>query len=513
MNWEVIAFVVYFVLVIGIGIYFYIRSKSGGEKEYFLGGRSMSGPVAALSAGASDMSAWVLMGLPGAIYASGLSQIWISIGLFIGTFLAWLFVAPRLRTFSIAAKDSITIPQYLNNRFLSGNIALQAVCAVVFIVVYCIYSASSISACGDLFQTVFNLDDGGRKTAMAAAAIIIVAYTFLGGFNAVCWTDFFQGLLMLAALMAAPIVAVIVMSGSGFVAPDKVLGAHYYNLLSSGSLDGAAIVTILSGLGWGLGYFGMPHILVRYMSIRSKKEMKRSQTIGIAWTFMILLMATIVGIVARGYLGDELILSGKTSTAFIHLVRGVFPAVLAGILLSAILAASMSTADSQLLASSSAFSSDIYKPIRKNASDKEIMWAGRFVVAFICVVAFLIAWLGNKSIMDLVGNAWGAFGAAFGPTILLSLYWKRFNYAGAICGIISGFVVDIGWAMACGSMIIDPDKAVLTGTLSGLYEIIPGFLVSLLVCVVVTLCTAKPDKEVEEMFDRAVRMTEEEDAE
>jgi sodium/proline symporter len=348
---------------------------------------------------------------------------------------------------------------------------------------------------------------------MAAAAIIIVAYTFLGGFNAVCWTDFFQGLLMLAALMAAPIVAVIVMSGSGFVAPDKVLGAHYYNLLSSGSLDGAAIVTILSGLGWGLGYFGMPHILVRYMSIRSKKEMKRSQTIGIAWTFMILLMATIVGIVARGYLGDELILSGKTSTAFIHLVRGVFPAVLAGILLSAILAASMSTADSQLLASSSAFSSDIYKPIRKNASDKEIMWAGRFVVAFICVVAFLIAWLGNKSIMDLVGNAWGAFGAAFGPTILLSLYWKRFNYAGAICGIISGFVVDIGWAMACGSMIIDPDKAVLTGTLSGLYEIIPGFLVSLLVCVVVTLCTAKPDKEVEEMFDRAVRMTEEEDAE
>ena len=196
MNWEVIAFVVYFVLVIGIGVYFFIKSKTGGEKDYFLGGRGMSGPVAALSAGASDMSAWVLMGLPGAIYLAGVSQIWISVGLLIGTVLAWLFVAPRLRTLSIAAKDSITIPQYLNNRFLSGNVALQAVCAIVFIIVYCIYSASSISACGDLFKTVFNLTDDGRKTAMAAAAIIIVAYTFLGGFNAVCWTDFFQGLLI-----------------------------------------------------------------------------------------------------------------------------------------------------------------------------------------------------------------------------------------------------------------------------------------------------------------------------
>ena len=519
MNWEVIAFVIYFCLVIGIGVYFYIRSRSGGEKEYFLGGRSMSGPVAALSAGASDMSAWVLLGLPGAIYMSGISKSWISIGLFIGTFLAWVFVAPRLRTFSIAANDSITIPQYLNNRFLSSNIALQATCAIVFIVVYCIYSASSISACGDLFQTVFDLDKGGRNTAMAAAAIIIVAYTFLGGFNAVCWTDFFQGLLMLGALMAAPIVAVFVMKGASFTAKPDELGDFYYNLLSTGKLDGAALVTILSGLGWGLGYFGMPHILVRYMSIRSKKEMKRSQTIGIIWTFLILLMATIVGIVARQYIGNELIpvkelgIPDKTGTAFMLLVRGVFPTVLAGVLLSAILAASMSTADSQLLSSASAFSSDIYKPVRKNASDKEIMWAGRFVVAFICAVAFLIAFLGNKSIMDLVEKAWGAFGAAFGPAILLSLYWKRFNYAGAISGIISGFVVDLGWAMACGTLIFDSEHALLKNSvLCGLYEIIPGFLVSLLVCVVVTKCTAEPGKEVEEMFDRAVRLTEEEEA-
>jgi len=512
MNWEVLAFIVYLVLVVGIGVYFYIKSRTGGEKEYFLGGRSMSGPVAALSAGASDMSAWVLMGLPGAIYLSGISQIWISVGLFIGTLLAWIFVAPRLRTFSIAAKDSITIPQYLNNRFLSKNISLQVVCGLVFIIVYCIYSASSISACGDLFQTVFKLSADGRKTAMAGAAIIIVAYTFLGGFNAVCWTDFFQGLLMLAALMAAPIVAVVVMKGAGFIAPTMEIGENYYNLLGSGKFDGSAVVTILSGLGWGLGYFGMPHILVRYMSIRSKKQMKRSQVIGVLWTFLILGLATVVGIVSRHYLGDQLVgnpdvgIASTKQLAFIFMVRGVFPAALAGILLSAILAASMSTADSQLLTSSSAFSSDIYKPLRKNASDREIMWAGRFLVAFICLAAFLIAWNGNKSIMDLVENAWGAFGAAFGPTILLSLYWKRFNYAGAISGILAGFAVDIGWAVARGSMIIDKSKAILTGDLGGLYEIIPGFIASLIVCIIVTKLTAKPEAEVEKMFDDAVAM-------
>ncbi|MBP5490746.1 MAG: sodium/proline symporter [Lachnospiraceae bacterium] len=515
MNWEVIAFVVYFVLVIGIGIYFFVRSRSGGEKDYFLGGRSMSGPVAALSAGASDMSAWVLMGLPGAIYLSGISQIWISVGLFIGTLLAWVFVAPRLRTFSIAAKDSITIPQYLNNRFMGKHIALQVVCAIVFIIVYCIYSASSISACGDLFKTVFKLDNSGRETAMAVAAVIIVIYTFLGGFNAVCWTDFFQGMLMLAALMAAPIVAVFAMKSAGFIKPETDLGANYYNLLSTGKMDTAAVVTILSGLGWGLGYFGMPHILVRYMSIRSKKEMKRSQKIGVLWTFLILAMATAVGIVARKYLGDRLVgiesleIASTQQLAFIYMVRWVFPAALAGILLSAILAASMSTADSQLLTSSSAFSSDIYKPLRKNASDKEIMWAGRFMVVIICAVAFLIAKAGNKSIMDLVENAWGAFGAAFGPTILLSLYWKRFNYAGAISGIISGFVVDIGWAVARCAMIIDKKNAILTGNLGGLYEIIPGFIVGLIVCIIVTNLTAKPSKDVEEIFDKGVSLTKE----
>ena len=506
MNWEVIAFVVYFVLVIGIGVYFFIKSRNGGEKDYFLGGRNMSGPVAALSAGASDMSAWVLMGLPGAIYAVGFSKIWISVGLLVGTILAWLLIAPRLRTFSIASDDSITIPQFLKNRFKTKNNTLQIICAVVLIIVYCIYSASSISACGDLFKTVFNLDNDGRTTAMLAAAIIIVAYTFLGGFSAVCWTDFFQGLLMLAALMAAPIVAMFVINGAGFTQPELALGDNYYNLLGTGKLDPKSIVTILSGLGWGLGYFGMPHILIRYMSVKSRKEMKRSQKIGILWTFLILAFATVVGVVARHYLGVG---AEKDSLVFMLMVRGVFPALLAGILLSAILAASMSTADSQLLASSSAFSSDIYKNLNKKASDRNVMWAGRFVVAGICLVAFLIAWLGNKSIMDLVENAWGAFGAAFGPTIILALYWKRFNYAGAIAGIVAGFVTDISWAIAAGTMIIAKEDAILTGTLGGLYEIIPGFIVSMLAAVIVTKLTKAPSTETGEMFDRAVAMLEE----
>ena len=251
MNvYEMIAFIAYFVLVIGVGIYFFFKSKgNAGEKDYFLGGRDMNGLVAALSAGASDMSAWVLMGLPGAFYATGLSNMWISVGLFIGTACAWIFIAPRLRRFSIAYNDSITIPQYLTNRFQSDNKLLLIICAVIFVVAYCIYAASSISACGTLFNTVMGID---RNTAMIGAAVIIIVYTFLGGFNAVCWTDFFQGLLMLAALMIAPIIAVITMQGAGFIAPDVVIPDNYYNALISGSFDKTSVINIISGLAWAI---------------------------------------------------------------------------------------------------------------------------------------------------------------------------------------------------------------------------------------------------------------------
>lgn len=494
MNLEALAFAVYLIVVLAVGIYFFLKGKDeSGEKSYFLGGRAMNGMVAALSAGASDMSAWVLMGLPGAIYLLGMGQVWISVGLLIGTVCAWIFVAPRLRRFSITANDSITIPQFLTNRFLSKSKALQIICAVIFIVAYCVYAASSIVACGDLFNSVLGWD---KSVAMIGSTIVILVYTFLGGFNAVCWTDFFQGLLMLLALMTAPIVAAFVMKTPGFApAAAVVTPENYYNVLSSGKFDWASVADILSGLGWGLGYFGMPHILIRYMSIKSEKEMKKSRIIGSGWTALILLMASIVALTGHNFLGSALDATNK-NMVFVVMVRKLFPSLLAGILLSAILAASMSTADSQLLASASAFASDVYKPVfRKDASNKEMLWAGRTVVLVISVIAYFIAANPNSGgIMALVECAWGAFGAAFGPTIILSLYWKRFTYKGAIAGIVSGFLVDALW------------YAFLSGP-TGLYEIIPGFLVSLIVAVIVTKCDKEPAEEIKALFDKSLKPT------
>ena len=460
---EMVAFCVYLILVLSIGVFFFIKGKKmTGDKAYFLGGRQMNGFVAALSAGASDMSAWVLMGLPGSIYLWGMGQVWISVGLMIGTICAWIF-----RKYSIKANDSITIPQFLTNRFKSQSPVLQAVCAFIFIVVYCIYSASSIYACGSLFNNMFGWNP---LYSMIGATVIILLYTFLGGFNAVCWTDFFQGMLMLLALMTAPIVALIVMNKPGFTPVAEVVTPdHYYNFLSSGKFDYASIKDILSGLGWGLGYMGMPHILIRFMSVKSDKDMRKSQIIGCFWTTIILVMASVVALVAHQYLGTSLGADDK-SFVFITMVRALFPALIAGILLSAILAASMSTADSQLLASSSAFASDLYKPvIHKEASDKEMMLVGRGVVALISIAALFIAINPNcAGIMALVECAWAGFGSAFGPVIILALYWKRFTYKGAIAGIVGGFAMDAFW-YCCFSGSVES----LTIFNTGIYEIIP----------------------------------------
>ena len=473
---ELIVFCLYFVFMIGIGLYFFFRSKDSGEKDYFLGGRQMGAWVSALSAGASDMSAWVLMGLPASIYLYGMGQTWIAIGLGLGYATSWIFEAPRLRRFSIAANDSITIPQYLTNRFLSKSRALQMICAVIFIVAYTVYAASSIKACGTLFNTVMNID---ATVAMYGAAAIIIVYTFLGGFSAVCWTDFFQGMLMLAALLIAPIFAL-------FLVKDGSMTAHP---LPEGFFSFATNwKEIVSGLGWGLGYFGMPHIIIRFMSLRSERELRKSSVIGISWTTIILIMSAVSAVAGRLFLGEI----DDSSTVFITMVRRIFPPLVSGLLLSAILAAAMSTADSQLLASASAFASDVYKPVfRKNASDREMLWAGRVVVIIISVVALLIASNpGSGTIMSLVENAWGLFGAAFGPTILLSLFWKRFNFKGAVTGIVVGAVVDVLWLIFLKSG-------------SGIYEIIPGFFASLLAAVIVTLATPAPSAQVEALFDRA----------
>ncbi|MBR6763978.1 MAG: sodium/proline symporter PutP [Clostridia bacterium] len=485
---ELLAFILYFCLVLGVGIFFFIKSRKGNASDYFLGGRKMGSWVAALSASASDMSAWLLMGLPGSILALGMGQVWIAIGLGIGTALSWIFTASRLRRFSIVANDSITIPQYLSNRFLSKSKTLQVICAVVFLVCYAVYAASSFKACGTLFNVVLGLDE---NIAVYVAAVIIIAYTFLGGFNAVCWTDFFQGLLMIGAILLAPIVALTVIGGSGAMEAAE-LSENYFNFLPTGKLDWGSISTILSGLGWGLGYFGMPHIMVRFMSIKSEAMVKKSRVIAISWTVLSLIGAAAVGLVGRLY-APELAIAGQ-ETVFIVMVRGLFPSFLAGIMLSAILAASMSTADSQLLVSASAFASDVYLPvIRKNkASEREVMIVSRLVVIVIAIAALLIATNpGSGSIMSLVENAWAGFASAFGPAILLSLFWKRFTYKGACAGIVVGAVVDVLWL------------TFLTAS-TGIYEILPGFLLGLVACVVVSLIDKEPDDDIKALFDKAV---------
>jgi len=475
---EIVVFLIYLLLMLSIGVYFFFRDRSGGEKTYFLGNRMMGPWVGALSAGASDMSAWVLMGLPTAIYATGLGEAWIAIGLAAGYACSWIYEAPRLRSFSVTAGDAITIPQYLSNRFLARSKALQVICALVFLVAYTIYSASSIKACGILFQKVIGLES---LSAMYLSVFIIVGYTFLGGFSAVCWTDFFQGLLILGAMLVAPIFAVFVLDTS----TEAITTPGYWSVFGDWR-------KIISGLAWGLGYFGMPHIIIRFMSLRSQKELKKSAVIGISWTALIVFFAVLIGVVGRLKLGMSTDIC-ENELVFVQMVRLIFPGVISGVLLSAVLAASMSTADSQLLSASSALVSDIYKPIvcKDKAENRELLWIGRAVVLIVALAALVLASNPNAgSIMGLVSNAWGVFGASFGPAIMLSLFWKRFNFQGAVAGIVGGTAVDLLWLFF------------FSGT--GIYELFPGFVGGLIIAVAATLATPEPDRKVLELFDRAV---------
>lgn len=508
---QILAFVLYFVVVLTIGIVFFLRSKTGGEKEYFLGGRSMGPWVTAMSAQASDMSGWLLMGFPGSILAFGMGQMWIGVGLALGTALNWIIVARRLRRFSNAANDSITLPQYLTNRFASSSPVLKIVCAVIFLISFTVYVASAFSAGTSVFVAVLPQLEGKESLAMIIFAVIILLYTFLGGYKAVCWTDFFQGILMLCALLAVP----IAMKATGAFDPQYTEafadGVTAFNT-NPFTADWREIV---SGLAWGFGYFGMPHILVRFMSIKKSSMIKKASTVAIVWVVLTLGAAILISYFGRTYLleGGEslaatLLPAGAQQKVFIKIVLDIFPAFIAGILLAAIVAASMSTADSQLLVASSSFTSDIYKPIiRKNkASDKETLWIGRVVVLIIAVIAFVIAYsgLGGKNewagnIMSMVENAWGLFGASFGPVVILSLFWKRFNYPGAVAGIVGGALVDILWLVLFTDTVMAP---VVFDT--GVYEILPGFVAGAIVAVVVTLLTKAPSQEVCAIYDKAV---------
>ena len=497
MIGEILAFILYFVLMLAIGVYFMVKSKSESESGYFLGGRKMGPFVTAMSAQASDMSGWLLMGLPGSVLALGFGEVWIAIGLALGTYFNWLFVAGRLRKFSQAAGDSITIPQYLNNRFKSSSKVLQIVSAVIFLVCFTVYVASGFKAGAALFQSVLGIKS--TAFAMGIFAIILLAYTFMGGFSAVCWTDFFQALLMLGAVVFVPVfVTISGINGEGAIDFSSITAnaPNYFNLLPSGKLDWESISSIISGLAWGLGYMGMPHILVRFMSIKSSSMIKTSRRVASAWVVITLAMSVFIAVVGR-VVFPELVTNGEEEMVFIKMVRIVFPAFISGIFLSAILAAAMSTADSQLLVASSAFTCDIYKPIiNKNATEKQTLWMGRLVVIIIAIVAFLIAVLpGSGSIMSLVENAWAGFGAAFGPVIILSLYWKKFTYKGAVSGMIAGGLTVVLWI----AFLSKP---------TGLYELFPGFIVGMIACVVGSILDKKDNTLSEQVYEQAIKFEE-----
>ncbi|MBO5726032.1 MAG: sodium/proline symporter, partial [Clostridia bacterium] len=394
----------------------------------------------------------------------------------------------------------ITMPQYLTNRFATANPALKVVCAVIFLISFTLYVASAFNAGTTVLCTVIPWFQNHQQLAMLVFAAIILVYTFMGGYKAVCWTDFFQGLLMLVAVLAVPIVMTQVGSF------DAMYNGAFADGVTAFSTNPFTVPwqEIVTGLGWGLGYFGMPHILVRFMAIKKSSMIKKSATVAIVWVILTLGAAIAIAILGRTFVlggtsvADTLLTAGKQEQIFIKIVEMIFPSFIVGLLLSAIIAAAMSTADSQLLVASSSFTSDIYQPIiRKNkAGDNEMLWVGRRVVVIVSVVAFFIARSGMQnpdswasSIMSLVSNAWGLFGAAFGPVVILSLFWKRFNYAGAIAGILAGAAVDIAWLVFLSN--------------TGIYEIVPGFIAGLVVSVIVTLITKKPSDDVIAIYEKA----------
>ena len=498
------SFVGYLVLMLAIGAFFSGKMKNLGD--YYLGGRKMNKWVVALSAQASDMSGWLLMGLPGAVYAAGFSEAWIGIGLGIGTYLNWKIVAQRLRKYSQAAGDSITIPDFISNRFHDKTGASRMVAAVIILAFFLFYTASGFVAAAKLFTTMFGMP---YHSALWIGAAVVVSYTLLGGYMAVCWTDFIQGSLMFAAIVIVP--ACTIVKAGGFSATVDQLNAvnPYLQSLFTSASSGTAmgIVGLVSCFAWGLGYFGMPHILVRFMSIDNPAEVNGSRRIAMAWVFISLGAAVVIGLVGHLFLaqhpGVSLDDPEKIFMVMINTIfdGGVLSKLFAGVLLSAIMAAIMSTADSQLLVSASAFTNDLYKKVvRKNASNKELVTVSRLAVAAVAVVAAVMASNTEseffKVVMKMVSFAWGGFGAAFGPLILLSLFWRRTNLAGAVSGMVVGAATCFVW-----KFVLAPAYAECCPVF-GVYELAPGFLLSLLTIVVVSLLTKAPSKEITDEFDQ-----------
>jgi len=467
-----------------IGWYAYRRTSS--LSDFILGGRSLGSWVTALSASASDMSGWLLLGLPGYAYLAGLESIWLGIGLLVGTWLNWRILATRLRVYSEMAGNALTLPAFFSQRFRDESGLLRILSAFFILLFFLFYTASGLVAGGKLFETVFGLP---YIWAVAAGTLTIIIYTSIGGFLAVSWTDMVQALLMAAALIAVPIMAFGELGGPGVtLAAMTEQNAHLLDAFTSSEGEALSLIAILSLLGWGLGYFGQPHILARFKAINSLKSLPRARRIAVTWVFLTLAGGTLVGITGVGYL--ETPLSGADSEkVFIIMVNALFHPVIAGICLAAVLAAVMSTADSQLLVSSSAFTGDFYKGLlRKKAGEKELVLVGRTAVIVIALAAFTLALDPKSKVLDMVAYAWAGFGAAFGPPLILSLYWKRMTRNGALAGIIIGGVTVVLWKQ-------------LEGGIFALYEILPGFLLSALAVVIISLMDREPSTEIEKEFD------------
>ena len=496
--YTLIIFIVYFAIMLGIGIYAFKRSKSASD--YFLGGRQLGPWTTAISAQASDMSGWLLLGLPASIYVSGLTESWIAIGLFIGTYLNWKFVASRLRKMSAAAGDSITIPEYFQKRFNSNSTVVRFICAAIIFVFFLVYTASAFSSGAKLFNFVFGVD---YTLSLTIGALIIIAYTFLGGFLAVCWTDLIQGILMFIALVIVPILCLVnVPDFSAITFPAE----NYFSFFEA--TDGSfAWQTIVSGLAWGLGYFGMPHILIRFMGIKSADMIKKSRIIAVVWVAVTLAAAVFVGIAGYAYLntpGNEELLSSFNALAdaekiFMFLSSSLLPAILAGVILCAILAAIMSTADSQLLVTASAVTNDVFRLINKKASDKTLIWISRGTVMLVAVIAYVIALDPDSSVMGLVSYAWAGLGAAFGPAIILSLFWRRMTIWGAVAGMVAGGASAVLW-----ELLFSGEAALICNT--GVYSLLPAFVIAFIAVMAASLATKKPEG-VDELFERAAATT------
>lgn len=500
IGWIILAFALYLLLMIVIGIVY--AKKNNSSEDYFLGGRNLGGFVAALSAQASDMSGWLLMGLPGSVYALGTGQVWIAVGLFIGTVCNWLFISKRLRRYTIRANNALTLPTYFENRFHDGKKILLLVSSVTIVIFFLVYTASALAAGGKLFASVFGID---YTAALTIGAVVILVYTFMGGFMAVCVTDFVQGMLMLVGLLVVPIVALQMMGDVSVTAAleeTAVAGgaASYMNMMHNGGKP-YRFMDIISQLAWGLGYLGMPHILVRFMAVKDEKELKKSKGVAILWVALSLLFACMIGVIGRAYLYPKVLTDGAEENVFIEMIVKMFTQdmnipIIGGIFLCGILAAIMSTADSQLLVSASSMAEDIYKGvIKKDAKDEKILRVSRITVLVIAVLAYLIALNPNSSIMGLVSNAWSGLGSAFGPIVLLSLFWKRTNFYGATAGIITGGVTVLVWdylPMIGGQTL---------GTVTGLYSLVMGFSLSLLAIIIGSLLTPAPDKEILKEFE------------